>query len=256
MTAEMPDLSSPHDYMEIILENWGFDFRGDEPTKEEVDAFFSWAVNGGECPLPEPRGIQVCAWLFDEHLGPVAKAPGKVLRAREDSDDRWYDLEALARALNVQFDWHGQNFNVLDLWIEEQCASLAMRMLAGVISRWKGLRAVTVDHAYSDTTLAYLEEASSAYLFGHYRACVALCRSVLEAALRDVLPGIPMGSEHGLKELIDLAESERMLVGKTLRFAHSVRTEANKVVHPRTAVSAGLAREVLAKVAEVIDGLL
>lgn len=252
--AQFPDITSPQSYLEIILDNWGFDARGDEPTKEEYSAFFRWVKEGGEPPLEEPRPIQVYLHFLDKTLGGASGFETKVFRVEETDGPSARTLEELARKMNVYFEKDDWEWNAFDLWVEELCARQALGRVANMPQRWKELRFTQIDEDWSQKTCDYLEEAAECYLFERYRACVALCRSSLEVALKEAC-GYPPGSELGPRELEKVAKSQDLLPGRWGRFAQKVRITANNVIHPVQAVNHDQAKDILEMTGEVIEQL-
>ena len=74
------------------------------------------------------------------------------------------------------------------------------------------------------------QEAHEAFLYGFDTASVALCRSLIEHALKDRLP--PMPSEwRELGPLIERASREKLLEGVELQDARKVLQAGNDVMH-------------------------
>ena len=87
-------------------------------------------------------------------------------------------------------------------------------------------------------TLDLLQEATRCYLFGLHRACVAVCRTVLEDSLKQRVPPSSLmeeamqGGEAGaLKRLINAAVRARVLPKDLSDKAHNIRKQANDVLH-------------------------
>lgn len=247
-----PDILSPQSHLEIILDNWRVGVRGQDPTDEEWREFFRWLHRGDTCSLEEPRPFQMFIHLFDKQLTGLDANPGKVVRIGEDDSSRLRELERLIRDLGAVYELDGKELSILDLWLEGQCAAQALQLSRAMQRHWKELRVVLVDANLSEETFEYLEEASTSYLFGQYRACVSLCRSALELSLKESLD-LPSGSEHKLIELIRTAKDRGLLAGRYYRFATEVRREANKVIHPRREVSGEEAREILKLTGYVVE---
>jgi hypothetical protein len=104
----------------------------------------------------------------------------------------------------------------------------------------------------------YLYEASKCFVYRRDMACVAVCRSTLELALRDLLEREDKEvGERGLGLLIKAAEPlARWKVKQGLDLAlpliRSVNEMAKPVVHPQTQVDHGIAREVLLETREAL----
>lgn len=247
-----PDILSPQSHLEIILDNWGFGVRGEDPTEEEWREFFRWLHRGDTCSLEEPRPFQMFIHLFDKQLtGPDAN-PGKVVRIGEDDSSRLRELQRLIRDLGAVYEYDGKELSILDLWLEGKCAARALQLSRAMQRHWKELRVVFVDTNLSEETFEYLEEAAMSYLFSQYRACVSLCRSALELSLKESL-GLPSGSEHRMVELISSAKDRGLLTGRFHRFATTVRKEANQVIHPGREVSRDDAKEILQLTGYVVE---
>ena len=88
-------------------------------------------------------------------------------------------------------------------------------------------------------TLDLLQEATRCYLFGLHRACVAICRTVLEASLRQRVPESSQMAEKmqssrkdgELQILINAAVRARVLPQELSSMAHDIRHKANLVLH-------------------------
>ena len=77
-------------------------------------------------------------------------------------------------------------------------------------------------------TLDLLQEATRCYLFGLHRACVAICRTVLEDSLEQ---RVPRGKAGNLERLIDAAVCAGVLPTELSDEAHNIRKQANAVLH-------------------------
>ena len=88
-------------------------------------------------------------------------------------------------------------------------------------------------------TLDLLQEATRCFLFGLHRACVAICRAVLEDSLAQRVPETSLMEEkmQSSKEdgeltiLINAAVRARVLPPELSSMAHGIRQEANKALH-------------------------
>ncbi len=87
-------------------------------------------------------------------------------------------------------------------------------------------------------TMDLLQEATRCYLFGLYRACVAVCRTALEDSLNQRVPPSSLmeermqsGEPDGLKPLIDAAVRAGVLPKELRGMAHGIRQKANAVLH-------------------------
>lgn len=76
-------------------------------------------------------------------------------------------------------------------------------------------------------------EAHEAYIYGFDVACIALCGSLIEHALKDKLPGFP-NEYRDLGALIERAQREKLLTGPELDAVRRVARDRNKVMHDVT----------------------
>jgi hypothetical protein len=85
--------------------------------------------------------------------------------------------------------------------------------------------------------VALLQEATRAYLFGLVRACVAVCRALLEEALGELLTASEREQARGLagkgelEAMIDVAREKGYLSETDSRKAHTVRKAGNRALH-------------------------
>ena len=109
-----------------------------------------------------------------------------------------------------------------------------------IIDRAVELELLTVDYEVPDRVRRYIEEASKAYLNGQWIACLIVCRSAIEFAVRDQLETSGYGSELDKLEsqkgdsLFHLLELAKETMGKhrdPLEYAEEVRRRANRAVH-------------------------
>jgi len=95
-------------------------------------------------------------------------------------------------------------------------------------------RASTLDAVQLKVTSAAVRdlfrEAHEAYLYGFDVACIGLCRSLVEHALKDKL-AIQAGDRLGLGQLIELAERGGVLHGAELKSARNVQRAGDDVMH-------------------------
>ena len=87
-------------------------------------------------------------------------------------------------------------------------------------------------------TMDLLQEATRCYLFGLHRACVAVCRTVLEDSLKQRVPwqslleeGMQGGEAGDLERWINAAVRARVLPTELGGTAHDIRRRANDVLH-------------------------
>lgn len=74
------------------------------------------------------------------------------------------------------------------------------------------------------------QEAHDSFLYGFDTASIALCRSLLEQALKDRLPRLSSENRQ-LGTLSERADRERLLVGAELEEARNVLRAGNEVMH-------------------------
>ena len=87
-------------------------------------------------------------------------------------------------------------------------------------------------------TMDLLQEATRCYLFGLHRACVTVCRTVMEDSLKQRVPrpslleeGMQSGKSGDLERLINAAVRARVLPPEFRKKAHDIRQLANDVLH-------------------------
>jgi hypothetical protein len=106
-----------------------------------------------------------------------------------------------------------------------------LRRLGGTLpkltSRSEQLRALSTESDVPKDVQLYLEEASQCYTYGQFIACLIVCRSAIEFALRDRLK-----QEDAIEKLIAYGRDRFSWTLKpTLDFADEVRIAANRAVH-------------------------
>ena len=85
----------------------------------------------------------------------------------------------------------------------------------------------------SECTRTAFEEAHRCYLYGFPKACVALCRTTLESALREALGVVGeknMTDKTDFSTMLEL-QSAKKLLGELHGFAHEVRIAGKHAVH-------------------------
>ncbi len=248
--------TSPVEALELLHYMDKEDARGEPPSKQELSDFHAWLDKGASVRLSDHRIAQLYLRYLDDSLGPAASSVGKILRISEGQAPALRELEKQADSVDLLLEGgFSEHVRALDHWIEELCIEGFISVAPRIVERWKNVRVLLVDEGRSQKVYDYLEEASGTYIYGHFRGSIVLCRASLELALKNIL-GHPPGSEHELKELIDQAERERLLVGRYKRFADQVRRTANDIVHPKREATEGLAQEILNLTGEVIENML
>lgn len=244
----------PYSLIETNLEIWREEMRGDEATEEELGQCFRYLLYSEPMQLPSGRQVEVLFQWIDNVLPSPASNPGRILR-RLKSGVSLADLEALITESGLSFESQNHQKPALDLWLEGECLRMCIDTAWSMIGRWKGLRANLVDEGLTENTRGYLEEAAEAFLYGQYKATIALCRAALEAALKDRIPGVQPGSDIELRELIDRAEADRILIGKYIRLANTVRVSGNRILHVRKGATQNDARRMLEHTGEIFEQL-
>jgi hypothetical protein len=177
---------------------------------------------------------EVITYLYDALTGNLEEADrllavGRETIPRSEANEVSEDLDKVFRD-----DMH------------ERLSSFHARRLSKqfpkIIDRAVGLALLTADHEVPAKVRRYIEEASKSYLSGQWIACLMVCRSSIEFAVRDRLRTLGYGSElatfekspegESLWYLIELANK---LMGKryrdTLEDAQIVRRAAVRAVH-------------------------
>ena len=83
-------------------------------------------------------------------------------------------------------------------------AQMLLDLLPGIVNKAPSLQELAISRIPNPTVRRYFDEAHRCYLFRLNRACVALCRAILEAALKEIF-----GPNHRTNELLDLAGEPR-----------------------------------------------
>jgi hypothetical protein len=97
------------------------------------------------------------------------------------------------------------------------------------VDRASSLQPITIT-VKNDSVKSLFLQAHEAFLYGFDTASVALCRSLVEHALKDNLsPGC--GENRQLGSLIERADREKLLVGVELECAKRVNSAGNNVMH-------------------------
>jgi hypothetical protein len=118
------------------------------------------------------------------------------------------------------FDSHREKF---DRFYAQQ----AITKLEGVIDRMSILQPVNLEVTNHHVSQLF-REAHGAFLFGFDAAAIALCRCLIEHALKDRLSGT---GGKTLKALIPLAGKKNVLKPKSFDNANKVQHAGNKIMH-------------------------
>lgn len=116
--------------------------------------------------------------------------------------------------------------------VQEAIASAYLKEFAGefkqLVGRAERLRVLDTSAPVPEQVQRYLAEATRCYVYGRYIACLLVCRSAVEIALRDRL-----NREDTIEKLIGYArEKLPWTLRPTLDLADEVRVAANRAVHP------------------------
>jgi hypothetical protein len=111
--------------------------------------------------------------------------------------------------------------------LDQYYAQEAIKKLDGVIYRAAALTPVNLEVKDPIVTQLF-QEAHDAFLYGFDAAAIALCRSLVEHALKDKLS--TCGREE-LAELIKLADKSKLLGGQSIEDAGNVQKAGNKIMH-------------------------
>lgn len=177
-------------------------------------------------PADYPLIVAVGYRQFNGLIGDVQRIFARAREGLSVSSLASLENKADPRAVSVAIVKHYAN----------EISNLFPRM----IRRAELLRILTVDDKVPPEVKAYLEEASKCYIYGRFIACLIVCRSAVEFALRDRL--IAMGHEQAIKELKDqreeslskliwLAKSAFPKLRPALADADRIRRAARDAVH-------------------------
>ena len=105
----------------------------------------------------------------------------------------------------------------------------------------------------SNPVKALFQAAHEVYLYGFDIACIALCRGLIDHALKDKL-SVPPSERAALRSLIDRAARARLLEGEERKRAERVEEAGNKAMHDLSNLR-GTAQEVLDYTRSVLNRL-
>lgn len=125
--------------------------------------------------------------------------------------------------------------------LEDYYAFQLVDLLPGIVERAQSLTARLVKQKPSVDVISHLREAFRCYVYGHYIACLCVCRCVLEESLRERLKDypIPIGlyrrldrtKKGEIEALIDHAFERKILDGRGADLARRVARKGNSAVH-------------------------
>ncbi|MBZ5538285.1 MAG: DUF4145 domain-containing protein [Acidobacteriia bacterium] len=227
MEKDLKDVLSPeHAYLLFALK----DRHTEEDVRMAVDELFlgSWGDRiAEECVNAEwPELLsRVYQGLVDfaEELG------DSLARKREGVGSRYAaNLDTLTEKARP-----GANFNSTERKYARDMVSLFPR----IVRRATPLKILATTDRAPKQLLAYLTEASRCYIYGHFIACVVLCRATIEGAFEDFLTKQGRGRDVSqiesdkLFKLINLARNAGLITVGIFDDAHDIRTLANETLH-------------------------
>ncbi len=138
------------------------------------------------------------------------------------SENPWTEMvEKIAN--NPGESWFDDYREKLDRYYAQE----TVKRLDGVIDRAAALAPVKL--AVKDPIVSQLfQEAHNVYLHGFDAAAIALCRSLIEHALKDKLS---RGGREGLEVLITTAYNNKLLGSGPIKDARTVQKAGNKIMH-------------------------
>ena len=95
-----------------------------------------------------------------------------------------------------------------------------------IVARLRALRPIALDRLPDSKVQHYMEQASTAYVYGLFDACSILCRATLEFALKEKL-----ACAATLDQLIDQAVEARIIDVGLKRQAERIQRRGNQTVH-------------------------
>jgi len=122
-------------------------------------------------------------------------------------------------------EWQGDTPEELDRYYSYQLAN----RLEQIVERASGLEPLQLKVA-SEPVKALFQAAHEVYLYGFDVACIALCRGLIDHALKDKL-AIPPSERPALRALIDRAHRAQLLEARERDRAERVEDAGNKAMH-------------------------
>jgi hypothetical protein len=107
--------------------------------------------------------------------------------------------------------------------------------LETIVRRGSTLQPMNIE-VKSQSVSRLFREAHEVFLHGFDAASIALCRSLVDQALRDKL-SVPQDQQQSLKSMIERAEREKLIDRNERGRAETVRKAGNEVVHDVSKVS-------------------
>lgn len=180
---------------------------------------------------------KIVAFLKDvpvaEELAAKLTALSRTTVAHVDAEQEWQSsvlssfpfdhwLESRHKAGDGGFDYISEE---LDRYYSYQLVA----RLEQIVERASSLEPVKIRVTNPAVKSLFLQ-AHEAFLYGFDTASVALCRSLVEHALKDKLPPSP-GESRELGSFIERASREKLLEGAELESARKVARAGNDVMH-------------------------
>jgi hypothetical protein len=228
---KMHDVSEAQDSDSTLAEDWS-DFWTLKLLEQDP---FSGRSNERFSPILRGKSYEeVITYLYDVLTGNLEEAERLLAVGRETIPKS----EASGVSGDLDEDFSDD--------MPERLSSFHARRLSKqfpkIIDRAVGLALLTADHEVPAKVRRYIEEASKSYLSGQWIACLMVCRSSIEFAIRDRLKTSGYGSEldafekspkgDSLLHLIELAKEHMAWQYRVpLEDAQKVRQAAVRAVH-------------------------
>jgi hypothetical protein len=116
------------------------------------------------------------------------------------------------------------------------------RLFPEIVQRAEILRIVPATQPVPPFVQRYIEEASECYVYGRFVACIILCRSAIEFALKDFLDRngqqkalreMQSLKNDSLRDMINYCKSTFPAMKQVFDDADNIRCEGNRAVHHR-----------------------
>jgi hypothetical protein len=145
-------------------------------------------------------------------------------------------------------DWFDNHREKFDRYYSQQLVG----RLDSVVERASNLEPVKLEVKYQAVSSLF-QEAHEAYLYGFDTASIALCRTLVDPALRDKL-SVAHGKRPSLQAMIEQAKNEKLLDDRERDSAERVRAGGNKIMHDMSNLRS-TAQEVLDSTRVVLNKL-
>ena len=217
----------------------------EEYTRERLEAFLKAFVRAplaaalALSDLKEAKWEDVLYWI-DSYLTQGRYLEGKigelVVEGREGFSS------PVVQEMESAVDTSPRDF--LALYVVRKYAKELKENFPHVVERAQLLRVVPASKNVPNHVREYLEETSRCFIYGHFLASLLVCRSAIEAAVKDRLRDKGYArelreKEDSLMSILDLA-LEKGLMDKTVcGVAQDIRKMAGKAAHPETVPDEG-----------------